>query len=371
MNFDFSDDQKSLRDEARRMLSEKAGPASARRVLENDAVSYDAELWKSLAELGWLGASIPEEFGGAGLGRLELCVLAEELGRAVAPAPVSSTLYFCAEALMLAGSDAQKQKWLPKIAAGEAIGCFALSEGPGAVREDTLETRFDGGKVSGAKIPVTDGDCAHFAVVVAREGNGASLVMVELNQKEVSRTTLKTLDPTRGHAKLEFKGARAERLGEAGQGWSLAENVLDRAAVLLAFEQLGGAQAAMGMALDYAKNRIAFSRPIGSFQAIKHKLADMYVANEVARSNAYYGAWALSTEAAELPIAAATARAAASEAFSLCAKENIQIHGGIGFTWDVDCHLFFRRAKLLALQAGAPALWKEKLVARLERRNAA
>jgi alkylation response protein AidB-like acyl-CoA dehydrogenase len=196
-------------------------------------------------------------------------------------------------------------------------------------------------------------------------------VLVDLTQSGVTRTTLKTLDPTRGHAKIEFKNAKGERLGAAGQGWELAEAVLDRAAVLLAFEQLGGSQACLEMAIDYAKNRIAFSRPIGSFQAIKHKLADMYVATEVARSNAYYGAWALSTEAAELPFAAATARAAASDAYHLAAKENIQVHGGMGFTWEVDAHLFYRRAKLLSVQAGSPAVWKEKLVKRLEQRNAA
>src|SRR5262249_30744041 len=157
----------------------------------------------------------------------------------------------------------------------------------------------------------------------------------------------------RGHAKLEFKAAKAERLGAAGQGWELVESVLDRAAVLLAFEQIGGAQACLEMATDYAKSRYAFSRPIGSFQAIKHKLADMYVAIEVGRSNAYYGAWALSTDAAELSFAAAAARVAASDAYYFAAKENIETHGGMGFTWEVDCHLFFRRAKLLAVQAGS------------------
>jgi alkylation response protein AidB-like acyl-CoA dehydrogenase len=208
-------------------------------------------------------------------------------------------------------------------------------------------------------------------VVLAKDGAGLSLVLVDLNQSGVTRTTLKTVDPTRGHAKLEFKGAKAERLGALGQGWALAEAVLDRAATLIAFEQIGGSHACLEMATEYAKSRYAFSRPIGSFQAIKHKLADMYVALEVARSNAYYGAWALSTEAAELPFAAAAARAAASDAYYLCAKENIQTHGGMGFTWEVDCHLFYRRAKLLALQAGSPAVWKEKLVKRLEQRNAA
>jgi alkylation response protein AidB-like acyl-CoA dehydrogenase len=371
LNFDFSDDQKSLKDQARKFLSEKAGAKVARGVLDNAAVSYDQTLWRSVAEMGWLGAAIPEQHGGLGLGRLELCVLAEEIGRAVAPVPFSSTVYFFAEALLLAGSDAQKAAHLPKVASGETIGCFALSEGPGAPTAASIQAKFDGAALNGVKIPVTDGDCANWAVVVAKEGAGVSLVLVDLNQPGVTRTTLQTLDPTRGHAKLDFKNAKAERLGAAGQGWDLAEAVLDRAAVLLAFEQVGGSQACLEMATDYAKARYAFSRQIGSFQAIKHKLADMYVAIEVARSNAYYGAWALSTEAAELPFAAAASRAAASDCYYLCAKENIQTHGGMGFTWDVDCHLFFRRAKLLAVQAGAPAVWKEKLVRRLEQRNAA
>ena len=371
MNFDFSDDQKSLKDDARRFLTDKAGAKVTRRVLDNADVSYDDGLWRAVAEMGWLGAAIPEEHGGLGLGRLELCVLAEELGRAVAPIPFSSTVYFFAEALMLAGSDAQKKALLPKVAAGEIIGCFAVSEGPGTPTASAIQAKFDGSTLTGVKIPVTDGDCATHAVVVAKEGAGVSLVLVDLNQSGVTRTTLKTLDPTRGHAKLEFKGVKAERIGAAGQGWELAEAVLDRAAVLLAFEQIGGSQVCMEMAIDYAKNRVAFSRPIGSFQAIKHKLADMYVNIEVARSNAYYGAWALSTEAAELPFAAAAARAAASDAYYFCAKENIQTHGGMGFTWEVDCHLYYRRSRQLGLVAGAPKVWKERLVSQLERRNAA
>jgi len=371
VNFDFSDDQKSLKDQARKFLTEKAGPKVTRKVLNDEKVSYDKDLWKAVAELGWLGTAIPEEYGGLGLGKLELCVLAEELGRAVAPIPFSSTVYFFAEAVQIAGSDAQKKALLPKVASGDLIGSFAISEGPGSPTPAGIQVKFENGTLTGTKIPVTDGDCAQQCIVLAREGSGLSLVLVDLTQSSVTRTTLKTMDPTRGHAKVEFKGAKAERLGAAGQGWELAEAVLDRAATLLAFEQIGGSQACLEMASDYAKGRYAFSRPIGSFQAIKHKLADMYVAIEVARSNAYYGAWAISTEAAELPFAAAAARAAASDAYYLCAKENIQTHGGMGFTWEVDCHLFYRRAKLLALQAGGPAVWKEKLVKRLEQRNAA
>ncbi|MBU6318967.1 MAG: acyl-CoA/acyl-ACP dehydrogenase [Alphaproteobacteria bacterium] len=371
MNFDFSDEQKQLKEQARRFLADRSDRGVVRSVLNDAGKSFDQDLWKAVAEMGWLGAAIPEEFGGLGLGKLELCVLAEEMGRALAPIPFSSTAYFFTEALLKAGSQTQKGEVLPKVAEGGVIGAFAISEGPGAPSPGSIQTVFDGAALTGVKIPVTDGDIASHAVVLAREGQSLSLVLVDLRQEGVSRDTLTTLDPTRGHARLTFRGAKAERLGAAGEGWDLAEAVLDRAAVLIAFEQVGGAQACLDMAVDYAKGRYAFSRQIASFQAIKHKLADMYVAIEVARSNTYYGAWALSTDASELPLAAAAARVAACDAYYLAAKENIQTHGGMGFTWEVDCHLFYRRAKLLSVQAGAPGVWKEKLVRRLETKNAA
>jgi alkylation response protein AidB-like acyl-CoA dehydrogenase len=369
VNFDFSDDQKMLRDQARKFLAERSSRKVVREVLDDAARSYDKALWQGVARQGWLGTAIPEEFGGLGLGRLELCVLAEELGRAVAPVPFSSTVYFFTEALLAAGSAAQKETLLARVARGDLIGAFAISEGAGAPAAGSIETTFDGDTLSGVKVPVADGDVASHAVVLAREGQGLSLAVVDLSQAGVEREPLTTLDPTRGHARLTFDSARAERLGAAGEGWRLAEDVLDRAAVLIAFEQVGGAQACLEMAIDYAKGRYAFSRPIASFQAIKHKLADMYIAIELARSNAYYGAWALSTESHELPLAAAAARVASCDAYYLAAKENIQTHGGMGFTWEVDCHLFYRRAKLLAVQAGGPGVWKEKLVRRLELKN--
>jgi alkylation response protein AidB-like acyl-CoA dehydrogenase len=371
VNFDFSDDQKMLREQARKFLAEKSPRKAVRAVLNDEARAYDEALWKAIAAQGWLGAAIPEAHGGLGLGRLELCVLAEEMGRSLAPVPFSSTVYFFAEALLLAGSPAQQAALLPSLAEGAVIGAFAVSEGPGASSPTGIEAQFDGRTLSGTKIPVTDGDIATHAVVLAREGQGLSLVLVDLQQPGVTRESLKTLDPTRSHARLVFSRAEGQRLGRAGEGWDLAEQVLDRAAVLLAFEQIGGSQACLEMSVDYAKGRYAFSRQIGSFQAIKHKLADMYVAIELARSNAYYGAWALSTEAAQLPVAAAAARVAACDAFYFAAKEAIQTHGGMGYTWEVDCHLFYRRAKLLAVQAGGPGVWKEKLVRRLEQKNAA
>jgi alkylation response protein AidB-like acyl-CoA dehydrogenase len=371
MNFDYSDDQKFLKDEARKFLEAHATIARVRAVLDDAGKSYDEDLWKSVAEQGWLGAAIPEQYNGLGLGRLELCAIAEELGRVVAPIPFASTVYFLAEALMLAGTEAQKAAYLPKIAAGDLIGCFATAEGVGAVSDATVGAKVEGGKLTGVKIPVTDGDVADVAVVLAKEGGKACLFLVDLKGAGVARETLKTLDPTRGVAKITFSGAPAERLGEAGEGFALGEAVTDRAAVLLAFEQVGGADRCLEMAKAYALERYAFGRTIASYQAIKHKLADIYVKNELARSNAYYGAWALNTDAAELPIAASAARVAASEAFWFASKENVQTHGGMGYTWDVDCHLYYRRSRQLSLVAGAPRVWKERLVSHLERRNAA
>ena len=371
MNFDFSDDQKFLGNEARKFLDAECTTQHVREVLNDSEMSHHAGVWQKVVEMGWLGTAIPEEHGGLGLGALEQCVLAEEMGRALAPVPFASTVYFFAEAIMIAGSDAQKGAVLPGVANGDIIGCYATSEGPGYPDASKLSVTFDGSKVSGTKVPVTDGDVATHAVVLVKEGSGASLVLVDLNGEGVTRKAVKTLEPTRSHAEITFDGAPAQRLGNAGEGASHHEAVMNRAAILLAFEQLGGATRCLEMATDYAKERYAFGRPIGGNQAIKHKLADMYVKNEVARSNCYYGAWALSTDAAELPEAAAAARLAASEAYWFASKENIQTHGGMGFTWEVDCHLFYRRAKLLAVQAGAPKVWKEKLVRAIETKNAA
>ena len=371
MNFDFSEDQKFLKNEARRFLEANCPTSRVRKVLDDASATWDPELWKAVAGQGWLGAAIPEEHGGLGLGRLELCVIAEELGRAVAPIPFASTVYILAEAVMMAGSEAQKAAVLPGIAAGEVIGALATSEGPGALAASGIRASVEGGKLSGTKIPVTDGGIATHALVLAREGGQPGLFLVDLSSAGVTRETLSTLDPSRDAARLVFDKVPAERLGGAGEGLTLVERILDRAAVLLAFEQTGGADRALEMAKEYALERFAFGRTIASYQAIKHKLADMYVKNELARSNAYYGAWALNTDAPELPVAASAARIAASEAYWFASKENIQTHGGIGFTWAVDCHLHYRRSRQLSLVAGAPRTWKDRLVSHLERRNAA
>lgn len=371
MNFDYSDDQKFLKSEARKFLDARCTSAVTRAVLDDPAKSYDAVLWNAVAEMGWLGTAIPEQYGGLGLGHVELCAIAEELGRVVAPIPFASSIYVFAEAIMRVGSEAQKVAVLPKVASGEAIGCLATAEGPGELTASRVQARVEGGRLSGAKIPVTDGDVATHAVVVANEGGRTGLFLVDLAAEGIVRETLKTIDPTRGAARLVFSSVAAERLGEPGEGWSLLQQVLNRAAVPIAFEQVGGAERCLEMAKDYALQRYAFGRVIASYQAIKHKLADVYVKIELARSNAYYGAWALATDAAELPVAAAAARLSASEAYGFAAKENTQTHGGMGFTWEVDCHLHYRRSRQLSLVLGAAPAWRERLVRQLERRNAA
>jgi acyl-CoA dehydrogenase len=367
MNFDFSDELLQLRDQARRFLADRCPPSVPRRILDT-AEPYAAELWRAIGEMGWTGAAIPEEYGGVGLGRLAICVLAEEIGRTVAPVPFSSSVYLATEAIMLFGSEQQKQTWLPKLASGETIGTFAMAERAGTSEPGKLTASATNGRLTGTKLAVPDGDIANFAVVAVNGGSGAWLHLVDLKDTGVTRETVATFDPTRSHGRIEFSAAPAEPL-PGSIGPDAVRMLLDYAAVPMAFEQVGGAQAALDMANAYAKERFAFGRPIGSFQGIKHKLADMYIQVELARSNAYYGAWAVHTSASELPIAAAVARIAACEAGWFVTKENIQTHGGMGFTWQMDCHLYYRRAKLLSLALGGSREWKQRLVSRLRARN--
>jgi alkylation response protein AidB-like acyl-CoA dehydrogenase len=371
MNFDFSEEQKQLREEVQKFLADKAYSSAVRSVLEGHA-PFDRALWKQLGALGFLGAAIPEAYGGLGLGYLELCVIAEEVGRSLAPVPMSSSVYLAAEILKDAGSDAQKTAWLPHLASGEAAGTLALVETSGRDVLANIQATAAGGAINGVKIAVADGAAADFAIVLARSAASAqslSLYLVDLNDAGVQRKTLKSIDPTRPHAAISFFGARAELIGREGDGPALIERAFDRAAILIAFEQVGGADRALEMARDYALERMAFGRQIGSFQAIKHMLADMYVSATLARSNAYYGAWALSQGAGELPVAAAIARVSATTAFQHCARNNIQVHGGMGFTWEFDCHLYYRRSNALALQLGPLSTWEDLLIRRMRDRG--
>lgn len=390
MEFEFSAEQRQLKDQVRRFLADRCDRNAVRAVLEGEQ-PFDRPLWKAMGELGYLGASIPEAYGGLGAGYLEACVIAEELGRAVAPVPFGSSIALAAEFLLVAGSEAQKQKYLPRMASGESIATLALVEGTGRVTPASITASAvragESVSLSGRKTAVADGDIADFAVVAARDASSVSssgtssgassgassisLFLVDLQQAGVKRSPLATIDPTRSHAQLDFDQASAEPLGEPGAGLSILEKVFDRAAILTAFEQLGGADRALEMARDYALERFAFGRPIGSLQAIKHMLADMYVSATLARSNCYYGAWALSTDAPELATAAATARVSATQAYQHCSRNNIQVHGGMGFTWQFDCHLYYRRSNLLAVSLGPLSGWEDRLIERLREQRAA
>lgn len=372
MNFEFSEEQDLLREQAQGFLQDNSPLSVVRQVLNGDE-PYDADLWRKVVEMGWTATVIPEEYEGLGLSYLELSVIAEELGRSLAPIPFSSSVYLATEAILWGGSEDQKSSYLPRLAGGEAIGCFAVAEAAGHTTPAGISTAVSNGELTGTKVPVADGDIANFAVIIAKSnaGDGASAYIVDLNQDGVSREVVETLDPSRSHARLTFNNASAELIGKNGEGWSLVQQVYDRAAVLFAWEQVGGAQICLDMAKEYAMGRFAFGRPIASFQAIKHKLAQAYVKNTLAKSNCYYGAWALSTGAKELSIAAATARVSAIQAYYYAAKENIQTHGGMGFTWEFDCQFPYRRSKILATNIGSESVWQDKLISAIQADRAA
>ncbi len=360
MNLEFSEEQLFIRNQARAFLSQESSADVVRSVIDTET-SFDQTLWQKIVDLGWTAMSIPETYGGLGLGYLELCVIAEELGRSLAPVPFSSSVYLATEAIKSWGTEAQKQHYLPKLAAGKLIGTLAINEGLGA---QSVAMRIIDGKACGGKIPVPDGDIADFVIMTARdENNRVGLYVVDLTDIAITREVVASMDPTRSQARVTCDATPAQALGEAGEA-QLTE-LLDRAAVLLAFEQIGGCQAALDMGIAYTKERFAFGRAIASFQAIKHKFADMYVALELARANAYYGVCALSSDAPDLPLAAAVARVSATDAYYLISKENIQAHGGMGFTWEFDCHLYYRRAQLLSGLIGTQLTWKENITQRL------
>jgi alkylation response protein AidB-like acyl-CoA dehydrogenase len=362
MQFDFSDEQKELRTQIRRFFDDQSPTSVARRVIDGDE-GYDTALWAKLGEAGFLSAALPVEHGGAGAGYLEACIVAEEAGRALAPVPLLTSIHMAAELIMLAGDEAQKAQWLPRLASGEVIATVAVAEETGTVLPKRVGAQVAGGRLTGVKLPVMDGGIAHLAIVLAGDDKGAlKWWLADLSGPGVERVAIKTIDGSRKQARLVFDGASVEPLGQAGDGWALWQRVLDRSAILTAFQQIGGAEAALMTARDYALERFAFGRQIGSFQAIKHMLADMYVALELARSNAYYGAWALAADAPELPQAAAAARVSATTAYQRCAADNIQVHGGMGFTWEFDCHLHYRRSNYLAIALGGQSHWESRLV---------
>lgn len=358
MNFDLSDEQKMLAEQARGLLAERSPPARLRQLI-GEGAEIDAPLWRELGEMGFLGAAIAEAHGGLGLSALDLGVISQELGRANACLPFFSSVVLAGGALSGFGNEAHRAAWLPGIASGETIGTFAYAEGPADWRAALPATTFADSRVTGTKSPVADGGVADFAVVLVVHQGAQALALVDLRQPEVTRTALESFDQLRAHHTIHFAGAKAELLtADAG---ALAQ-LLDQAAGQAAFEAVGGAQACLAMARDYAMDRQIFGRPLASYQAIKHRLADIAVAVELALSNAYYAGWAARNAPAELPAAAAAARLTAMAAFESAARENIQVHGGIGYTFEANCHFYYRRERTLALSLGGREIWADRLI---------
>ena len=364
MNFDFSEDQHALREQVRKFMVGQSPVSAARQVIDQ-GLSHAQAVWDGLQTIGATALMLPEDCGGAGLDALELCVVAEEAGRQLAAVPLASTLYCVTQSLLLGASPTMQKTWLSRIAHGE-IACMGAPLDPQSHAPSL--PRFDGHSLTGTLPLVADGGSAAFAVVLACAHDGTPVWVVADLGPQVQRSALHTLDPSKPYCRLEFAQAPAYAL-DAGVHWeSLLVRVRQRAAILLAFEQLGGADAALEMAAHYARERKAFGRAIGSYQGIKHKLADMYTANQLARVHCYYGAWALDADArsgadgdSALGIAAAAARVSATQAYSLAAQENLQTHGGMGYTWDSDCHLHYRRARHHALVLGSVHHWREQL----------
>jgi alkylation response protein AidB-like acyl-CoA dehydrogenase len=372
MNFAFSDEQEELRRYARRWLDERCPSPVVRRLMETEE-GFDPDHWKDMAAMGWLGMAIPEAHGGAGFGFLEQVVLLEEMGKSVFPSPFFSTVVLGASLVMAVGNEEQKGRILPAIASGDLRMAVATAEPNGRWDPSGIEAqafRREGGwSLSGAKSFVIDGHTAGLLVVAARTEPGpVTLFLVAGDAAGVTRRRLETMDMTRKLAEVRLSDVEvgeADVLGGVGAGLDALEQLLRVAVVALAAEQVGGAQRCLDMAVDYAKVRHQFGRPIGSFQAIKHKCADMLVQVESARSAAYYAGWAASEGNEELALVAPLAKSYCSEAFYFCAAENIQVHGGIGFTWEHDAHLYFKRAKSSELLFGDPAHHREVLARRL------
>ncbi len=374
MNFAFSEEQEELRQTIRRFLEDKSPSTEVRRLMDTVDGSDDA-VWKQMGqELGLQSLHIPEEYGGQGFTFVELGIVLEEMGRVLLCAPYFSTVVLSADAILNAGTDEQKQALLPGIASGETRAALAFTEPNGRWDASgiTLEAAADGDGyvLNGTKSFVIDGHTADLIVVVARTAgtsgeDGIGFFTVAGDAAGLTRTPLATMDQTRKQAKLEFAGVKAAALGDVGSGWSALSKTLDQAAVGLANEMVGGAQKVLEMSVQYAKDRVQFGRPIGSFQAIKHKCADMLLEVESAKSAAYYAAWSAAEDNDELPVVASLAKAYCSDAYFHAAAENIQIHGGIGFTWEHDAHLYFKRAKSSEILLGDATYHRELLAQRI------
>jgi alkylation response protein AidB-like acyl-CoA dehydrogenase len=365
--FDFSAEQEELREAARLFLSEQCPSGKVRAAMESES-GYDPALWNRMAtELGLQGILIPEDYGGVGLTHVDAAIVLEELGRALYPGPYFATVVLATNAVLTSLDSDACAKFLPGIADGGTIATLALTEEDGRWEPDAVRSRAhradEGWLLSGRKSFVLDGHVANLILVGARTEKGLSLFAVEGEAPGLERTLVPTLDQTRRLARLQFSGTPCRLIGVEGAALSGLTTTMHIAAVALAAEQVGGAQRCLDISVDYAGAREQFGRPIGAFQAIQHKCADMLIRVESARVAAYYGAWA--TETDELPIVASLAKAYCSEAYSHCTGETIQIHGGMGYTWEHDAHLHLKRAISSEMLFGDPTYHRELLAQRI------
>lgn len=368
MDMVFSPEQSDFRTAIRKFLEAKSPESEVRRLMET-AEGYDPAVWTQMSQqLGLQGLTIPEAHGGAGFGFVELLIVLEEMGRALLCAPYLSTAVLATQALLFAGDDAASRH-LPKIAAGEMIATLAVTERDGKWEPDSVRTtaqpQGQQWVLDGEKHFVLDGFIAELILVAARTSAGISIFGVDAAAAGLTRTPMTTMDQTRKQAVLKFVAVPAVLIGDDGDGWQVLTRVLDVAVAALTAEQVGGAQKCLELCVDYAKTRTQFGRPIGSFQAIKHKCADIFVDVEAARSAAYHACWTAAENPAELSVAAPIAKSYCSEAYNHAAAESLHIHGGIGFTWEHISHLFFKRAKSSEVLFGAPWQHRELLAQRL------
>ena len=372
MNLGISTEQRELRESVRRFLTERAPLTKVRELMET-ADGTDPDVWRQAsAQLGLPGIAIPEEYGGAGFSFAEQAIVLEELGAALFTGPYLASAVLAATALLASDDTEAKKDLLPGIAAGETVATLAFTEDggswdPASIRLAAAKTTENGWRLDGHKSFVLDGHAADLILVVAATATDGQLSLFAVTSAAdgLTRRALPTLDQTRKLARLAFNHTPARLVGEPGTARAVLDHVLDVAAVALAAEQLGGAQRALDMAVAYAKVRQQFGRPIGSFQAIKHRCADLLLEVESLRSAVGYAAAAVAAGSAEVPVLASLLKAYASEVYSHVAGENIQIHGGIGFTWEHDAHLYLKRAKASELFLGDGSYHRERLATRI------
>ena len=375
MDFGFSEEQDLLRQAARDFLTEYCTSAFVRQMMEDER-GYSPELWQQMAALGWLGLAFPEEYDGQGLGFVDLTVILEEMGAALLPSPFFSSVLLAGQTILLGGSEGQKKTYLPKIADGSLVATLAMTEPAGRFEaEGIVDVQAlpadEGFAISGTKLFVPDAHVSDLMVVAARTKSagdksfGISLFLVDAGAPGLSVTLLKTMDQTRKQCEVIFDNVRVGRdslIGMLDMGWPVLSKVLHICTAALCAEMVGGAQRVLDISVAYAKERMQFGRPIGSFQAIKHKCAEMMLQVESAKSAAYYAAWAVDEDVPEAPLAVSMAKAYCSDAYRYTAGEGIQVHGGIGFTWEHDMHLYFKRAKYAEFTFG-DATYHRELVA--------